>query len=66
MVTIVKDIGLGIPEDQIEKLFSYNSKKIIDKETKQSLFKRKGSGLFASKTLVESLGGNLVLKSKVN
>ena len=59
----IKDNGIGIPEDKIESVFDSFSQGSIDINRK---YGGTGLGLTIVKKLVSLLGGEIMLKSKVN
>lgn len=59
----VKDTGIGIPEEKIEKLFQPFSQ--VDSSTTR-LYGGTGLGLVISKRLTELMGGKMWVESKVN
>jgi len=59
---MLKDTGIGIPEDKIETIF--NPFYQVDVDNKNALH-GSGIGLSISKAYVEMLGGDLILESKV-
>ena len=61
---IVSDTGVGVDEKEIPKLFKLFG--MIDQHRSKLNSKGTGLGLAISKKLVESLGGKISLKSKLN
>jgi PAS domain S-box-containing protein len=61
LAIIVADTGVGVPEDQKDRLFSkfFRGKNVMNLETEGS-----GLGLFIAKNIVETHGGQLLLASK--
>ena len=59
---VLKDTGIGIPEDKLETIF--NPFYQVDVANENALH-GSGIGLSISKAYVEMLGGNLVIESKV-
>jgi signal transduction histidine kinase len=59
----VKDTGIGIPQDQQQKIFTkfFRSQNAVRMETEGS-----GLGLFITKNIVESHGGKIWFESKEN
>ena len=58
----IKDTGIGIPEDKIDKIFESFGQASVDTTRK---FGGTGLGLTISKQLVEMHGGELIVKSEV-
>lgn len=60
---IVQDTGIGIPNDEIDLLFEpfVQSRLILDSENKGT-----GLGLAISKSLIQEMGGNICVNSKIN
>eukprot|EP00347_Sterkiella_histriomuscorum_P005547 403356194 len=59
--TIVKDTGIGIPQDQMSKLFSYFGKLSQGNSMNKGGL---GLGLSISKMIVQQLGGQITVKSQ--
>lgn len=59
----VEDTGVGIKEEDLEKLFKLFGKMNIKNHVNQNGI---GLGTSISKKLVEALGGNIKVKSEVN
>ena len=64
MIFTVRDTGIGIPEKDIPKLFKLFGVANFN----NSNFNKQGSGLglAISKKIIETIGGNIKLKSKQN
>lgn len=62
VVLSVKDQGMGIPDDQLEKVFE-RYHRVDSKATR--LVSGTGLGLFISKKLIEAQGGKIWVKSQV-
>ncbi len=59
----IKDTGIGIPEDQLNEIFSAFNQ--ADTTTTRK-YGGTGLGLTICKSLVEGMGGNISVKSKIN
>lgn len=60
MICLISDIGIGIKQEEQEKIFNIHSTKVGNNLT----FDQIGMGLLISKKLVQSYGGNLDFVSK--
>ena len=61
----IKDTGIGIKPEKLEKIFTIFSK-IDEKDLNSANLIGTGMGLCLSKTFCEALGGSINIKSKVN
>ena len=59
----VKDTGIGIPEDMLDKVFNRFTR---DESHKKSLFEGSGLGLSITKSYIDMLKGDITVKSAPN
>ena len=64
VVVAVSDRGMGIPEEELPKLFTRFHR--VERRGKAKMVRGTGLGLYIARSLVELMGGQVSVQSKVN